>query len=41
LLRRLGQNEDAVRAYDEAIARTDNEREREFLVRSRDALAAS
>ena len=41
LLRRLGQNEDAVRAYDEAIARTDNERERDFLVRSRDALAAS
>jgi RNA polymerase sigma-70 factor, ECF subfamily len=41
LLRRLGQNEDAARAYDEAIARTENAREREFLIRSRDALTAS
>ena len=41
LLRRLGQNEDAVRAYDEAIARTENAREREFLMRSRDTLTAS
>jgi RNA polymerase sigma-70 factor, ECF subfamily len=41
LLRRLGQNENAARAYDEAIARTENAREREFLMRSRDALTAS
>jgi RNA polymerase sigma-70 factor, ECF subfamily len=41
LLRRLGHNEKAARAYDEAIARTENAREREFLRRSRDALSAS
>ena len=40
LLRRLGRNDDAVAAYGEAIARTDNEREREFLMRSRAALTA-
>ena len=41
LLRRLGRNRDAATAYDEAIARAENAREREFLVRSRDALTAS
>jgi len=41
LLRRLGRNRDAATAYGEAIARADNAREREFLVRSRDALTAS
>ena len=41
LLRRLGRNRDAEKAYDEAIAHAENAREREFLVRRRDALAAS
>jgi RNA polymerase sigma-70 factor, ECF subfamily len=41
LLRRLGRNRDAAKAYDEAIARAENAREREFLMRSRDALTAS
>jgi RNA polymerase sigma-70 factor (ECF subfamily) len=41
LLRRLGRNRDAAKAYDEAIARAENAREHEFLVRSRDALTAS
>jgi RNA polymerase sigma-70 factor (ECF subfamily) len=31
LLRRLGRNEEAVRAYDAAIARTENVAERRFL----------
>jgi RNA polymerase sigma-70 factor (ECF subfamily) len=38
LLRRLGRADDAVRAYDAAIERTDNERERAFLRRRRAAL---
>jgi RNA polymerase sigma-70 factor (ECF subfamily) len=38
LLRRLGRPEDAARAYEAAIARTDNEAERRFLERRRDAL---
>ena len=41
LLRRLGRSRDAGTAYDEAIARAENAREREFLVRSRDSLTAS
>lgn len=41
LLRRLGRNRDAGNAYDEALARTENAREREFLKRCRDALTAS
>jgi len=40
LLRRLGHNDAAFTAYGEAIARTENAREREFLTRSRDALTA-
>ena len=40
LLRRLGRDAEAVRAYDEAIARTDNAAERDFLARRRQALAA-
>ena len=40
LLRRLGRHQDAANAYDEAIARAENAREREFLRRSRDALTA-
>ena len=39
LLKRLGRNDEAVRAYDAAIARTDNARERAFLERGRQALA--
>ncbi len=39
LLRRLGRAAEAVRAYDEAIARTDNAAERDFLARRRQALA--
>ena len=38
LLRRLGRNDEAARAYAAAIARTDNARERDFLDRSRQAL---
>jgi len=41
LLRRLGRAGDAAKAYDEAIARSENTREREFLRRSRDALTLS
>jgi RNA polymerase sigma-70 factor (ECF subfamily) len=41
LLRRLGRDRDAVDAYDNAIAHAENAREREFLVRTRDALTAS
>jgi RNA polymerase sigma-70 factor (ECF subfamily) len=40
LLRRLGRIPAAARAYDAAIARTENEAEREFLRRSRAALGA-
>ncbi len=39
LLRRLGRDADAVRAYEAAIARAGNAAEREFLERSRQALA--
>jgi RNA polymerase sigma-70 factor (ECF subfamily) len=35
LLRRLGRDAEAARAYDDAIARTENAREREFLERRR------
>ncbi|HZX38017.1 MAG TPA: RNA polymerase sigma factor [Streptomyces sp.] len=38
LLRRLGRDEDAARAYEEALARTANEAERAFLRRRREAL---
>jgi len=38
LLRRLGRVAEAAGAYDAAIARTDNARERAFLERSRQAL---
>src|SRR5216683_1901851 len=38
LLRRLGRNDEAAQAYDAAIARTENAVERDFLMRSRDAL---
>jgi RNA polymerase sigma-70 factor (ECF subfamily) len=38
LLKRLGRNDEAVRAYDAAIARTDNAPERAFLERGREAL---
>jgi RNA polymerase sigma-70 factor (ECF subfamily) len=38
LLRRLGRRADAARAYEAAIARTDNEAERRFLRRRRDTL---
>jgi RNA polymerase sigma-70 factor (ECF subfamily) len=38
LLRRLGRDAEAARAYEAAIARTENTAEREFLQRSRDAL---
>lgn len=40
LLRRLGRNAEAAQAYEAAIARTENASEREFLERSRRALAA-
>jgi RNA polymerase sigma-70 factor (ECF subfamily) len=39
LLRRLGRAGEAVLAYDEAIVRTENAAERDFLRRSRQALA--
>ena len=39
LLRRLGRDADAARAYDEAIARTENATERDFLRRRRQALS--
>jgi RNA polymerase sigma-70 factor (ECF subfamily) len=38
LLRRVGRIEEAALAYEAAIARTENAAERDFLVRSRDAL---
>jgi RNA polymerase sigma-70 factor (ECF subfamily) len=38
LLRRLGRNDEAALAYELAVARTENATERDFLVRSRDAL---
>jgi RNA polymerase sigma-70 factor (ECF subfamily) len=38
LLRRAGRDEEAASAYDAAIARTNNERERDFLQRARQAL---
>jgi RNA polymerase sigma-70 factor (ECF subfamily) len=38
LLRRQGRDSEAVAAYEAAIARTDNQREREFLIRRRDAV---
>jgi RNA polymerase sigma-70 factor (ECF subfamily) len=38
LLRRLGRDEEAARAYDAAIALTDNAAERAFLERRRRAL---
>jgi RNA polymerase sigma-70 factor (ECF subfamily) len=38
LLRRLGRPAEAALAYDAAIARTENERERRFLLRRRDDL---
>jgi RNA polymerase sigma-70 factor, ECF subfamily len=39
LLRRLGRRSEAAAAYDAALARTDNEAERTFLLRARDATA--
>jgi RNA polymerase sigma-70 factor, ECF subfamily len=39
LLRRLGRTADAARAYEAAIARTDNKTERDFLRRSRHAVS--
>ena len=39
LLRRLGRRLEAAAAYDAALARTDNEAERTFLLRARDAAA--
>ena len=41
LLRRLGRNVEAMRAYDAAIARSDNTAEKSFLQRRRAALAAA
>jgi RNA polymerase sigma-70 factor, ECF subfamily len=41
LLRRLGRDAEAARAYEAAIARTENASERDFLRRSRDALAGA
>jgi RNA polymerase sigma-70 factor (ECF subfamily) len=41
LLQRLGRDAEAVRAYDAALARTENEAERSLLRRRRDALRAS
>jgi RNA polymerase sigma-70 factor (ECF subfamily) len=41
LLRRVGRVNDAAKAYDQAIARAENTREREFLMRHREALPAS
>jgi RNA polymerase sigma-70 factor (ECF subfamily) len=40
LLRRAGRDEEAASAYDAAIARTNNVRERDFLRRARQALGA-
>jgi RNA polymerase sigma-70 factor (ECF subfamily) len=40
LLQRLGRDAEAVRAYDAALARTENEAERSLLQRRRDALGA-
>jgi RNA polymerase sigma-70 factor (ECF subfamily) len=40
LLRRLGRHNDAIAAYDEAIRRTENVVEREFLVERREELAS-
>ena len=40
LLRRVGRVKDAAKAYEEAIARAENTREREFLTRSRESLPA-
>ena len=39
LLRRLGRKAEAARAYDAAIARTENAAERDFLERRRQALS--
>ena len=39
LLRRLGRDADAAAAYQAAIARCDNAREKEFLQRQYDAIA--
>jgi RNA polymerase sigma-70 factor (ECF subfamily) len=41
LLRRLGRNAEAARAYEAAIARTENAAERSFLERSRQALTGA
>jgi RNA polymerase sigma-70 factor (ECF subfamily) len=41
LLRRLGRDDEAARAYDAAIERTGNEAEKRFLARRRDELATS
>ena len=41
LLRRLDRADDAAQAYDRAIARADNVREREFLPRQRQTLAGT
>ncbi|HEV2027579.1 MAG TPA: RNA polymerase sigma factor [Candidatus Dormibacteraeota bacterium] len=41
LLRRLGRNAEAARAYEAAIARTENAAERDFLQRTRDALTGT
>jgi RNA polymerase sigma-70 factor (ECF subfamily) len=41
LLRRLGRTAEAARAYEAAIARTENATERDFLQRSRQALTAT
>jgi RNA polymerase sigma-70 factor (ECF subfamily) len=41
LLRRLGRDDEAARAYDAAIERTANEAEQRFLARRREALATS
>ena len=39
LLRRLGRDTEAIAAYDEAIGRTENAVERDFLARKRQALS--
>jgi RNA polymerase sigma-70 factor (ECF subfamily) len=41
LLRRAGRTAEAARAYEEALARTDNRRERQYLARRREALTGS
>jgi RNA polymerase sigma-70 factor (ECF subfamily) len=38
LLRRVGRVQDAAEAYDAAVARAENTRERQFLMRSRESL---